>query len=58
MLWASSASGDYPVFIGTRLLGRLDPPVPGRSFCVTDSDVGALYAERIAARGDAQRGAR
>ena len=49
MLWASSAGGDYPVFVGRDLLGRLDPPVPGRGFCVTDSEVGSLYADRLPA---------
>jgi shikimate kinase / 3-dehydroquinate synthase len=49
MLWASSASGDYPVFIGNGLLGRFDPPAAGRGFCVTDAQVGAIYLERLGA---------
>ncbi len=49
LLWATSASGDYPVFIGNGILGSLDPPVAGRSFCVTDSSVGGVYAERLGA---------
>jgi shikimate kinase/3-dehydroquinate synthase len=64
MLWASSASGEYPVFVGRGLLGaaaaQADSPVyrawrdgaewlpPGRPFCLTDSAVGPLYAERLA----------
>ncbi len=48
MLWASSASGDYPVFIGRDLLG-LDvlPPIDGRGFVVTDGNVGARYGDRV-----------
>ena len=47
MLWATSDSGEYPVFVGPGLL-ELDPwPLPGRRFCVTDRTVGALYAERV-----------
>jgi shikimate kinase/3-dehydroquinate synthase len=49
LLWATSESGDYPVFIGNGLLGHLHPPVAGRGFCVTDTSVGAIYAERLAA---------
>jgi shikimate kinase/3-dehydroquinate synthase len=47
MLWASSASGEYPVFVGPDLLGEGPWPLPGRRFCVTDKSVGALYAERL-----------
>ncbi len=47
MLWAGSASGEYPVFVGPGLLGTGPWPLPGRRFCVTDSAVGPLYAERI-----------
>jgi shikimate kinase/3-dehydroquinate synthase len=45
MLWASSASGDYPAYIGRGLLGerRFWPPaVAGRRFLVTDGNVGRL----------------
>lgn len=61
MLWASSASGEYPVYVGTDLLGSVagGSPiyrawgsgglVPGRPFCVTDRAVGPLYAERLGA---------
>jgi shikimate kinase / 3-dehydroquinate synthase len=56
LLWASAASGDYPVLVGR---GLLDPEVcshPGvwpldrsasRPFCVSDQNVAALYAERL-----------
>ncbi len=47
MLWATSASGEYPVFVGPGLLGRELWPLEGRRFCVTDSAVNALYADRL-----------
>lgn len=47
MLWAESASGEYPVFIGPGLLETGPWPLPGRRFCVTDSTVGALYAGQL-----------
>jgi shikimate kinase / 3-dehydroquinate synthase len=54
LLWAMSASGDYPVFVGRGLLGNdrlaavwpLDRSV-SRPFCVTDDTVGPLYTPRI-----------
>jgi shikimate kinase/3-dehydroquinate synthase len=46
LLWATSASGDYPVWVGRGLLEG--PPWPlgeeSRRFCVTDTTVGELYA--------------
>jgi shikimate kinase/3-dehydroquinate synthase len=48
MLWARSASGEYPVFVGPGLLGAGPWPLPGRRFGVTDKNVSALYAEQIA----------
>ena len=47
MLWAASASGEYPVFVGPGLLGAGPWPLPERRFCITDSTVGALYAQRL-----------
>ncbi len=54
LLWAESASGDYPVFVGRGLLddARLACVWPfdraaSRSFCVTDETVGELYAGRL-----------
>ncbi len=47
LLWASAASGSYPVHVGEGLLGSGFWPVPGRRFVITDDDVGALYAERL-----------
>jgi shikimate kinase / 3-dehydroquinate synthase len=58
MLWAASASGDYPVWVGRGLLcpdlclqsgiWPLDRRV-SRSFCVSDRNVAALYAQRLGA---------
>jgi 3-dehydroquinate synthetase/shikimate kinase len=47
LLWATSASGEYPVFVGRGLLGAGWWPLEGRRFCVTDIAVGGLYADRI-----------
>ena len=52
MLWARSASGDYPVFAGRGLLAGGFWPVErasSRVFCVTDDNVGPLYAQRLGA---------
>ena len=48
MLWAASASGEYPVFVGRGLLEAGWWPLEGRRFCVSDTTVGSLYAERLA----------
>jgi shikimate kinase / 3-dehydroquinate synthase len=48
MLWAQSASGGYPAFVGPGLLGLDWWPLQGRRFCVTDGAVGPLYADRLA----------
>ncbi|MGA2320021.1 MAG: bifunctional shikimate kinase/3-dehydroquinate synthase [Solirubrobacteraceae bacterium] len=57
LLWASSASGDYPVLIGSGLLrpraaGELEALWPldrarSRPFLVSDETVAALYGERL-----------
>ncbi len=57
LLWAISASGDYPVLVGRGLLGsgdagRLDALWPldrsrSRPFLVSDETVSALYADRL-----------
>jgi shikimate kinase/3-dehydroquinate synthase len=57
MLWASSASGEYPVLVGRGLLSAVDPLALGRiwpldrsrsrSFCVSDETVGGIYRERL-----------
>jgi shikimate kinase / 3-dehydroquinate synthase len=46
LLWASSASEDYPVFVGRDLLGTDWWPLEGRRFCVTDENV-EEYALRL-----------
>jgi shikimate kinase/3-dehydroquinate synthase len=46
LLWASSASGDYPVFIGQGVLETDWWPLKGRRFCVTDHTV-AQYADHV-----------
>ena len=46
LLWAASESGEYPVFAGEDILGRWWP-LDGRRFCITDSAVGRLYADRV-----------
>lgn len=59
MVWATGASGAYPVFVGPGLLGSAPWPLPGRRFLVTDSAVGPLYADRVgplAAQVDAEPG--
>jgi len=47
MLWAASASGEYPVFVGRELLANGPWPLPGRRFCVSDSRVCEIYSSRI-----------
>ena len=44
LVWARSASGDYPVFVGRGALGRgVFHPVDGRRFVVADERVAALH---------------
>jgi 3-dehydroquinate synthase len=45
LLWATSASGDHPVWIGP--LGTAPWPEGGRRVLVTDETVGALHAARV-----------
>jgi shikimate kinase/3-dehydroquinate synthase len=47
LLWAASASGEYPVYVGSGLLDSDWWPLESRRFCVTDAVVGPLYADRI-----------
>jgi shikimate kinase / 3-dehydroquinate synthase len=47
LLWATSASGDYPVFVGRGILDAALSPVPGQGFLVTDEQVGPRYAARL-----------
>jgi shikimate kinase/3-dehydroquinate synthase len=47
LLWAATASGEYPVLVGRGLLGGEWWPLEGRRFCVSDSVVGDLYAGKV-----------
>jgi shikimate kinase/3-dehydroquinate synthase len=50
LLWAASASGDYPAYIGRGLVARdgyWPPQVTGRRFLVTDGTVGRLYGDAL-----------
>ncbi len=49
LLWATSASGEYPVYVGEGLLGTGFWPADGRRFLVTDELVGARYADALGA---------
>ncbi len=49
-LWATSASGDYPAFIGPGLISEpifWPQTVQGRRFLVTDGTVGRLYEDAV-----------
>jgi shikimate kinase/3-dehydroquinate synthase len=50
LIWATSASGDYPAYIGPGLLqyGFWPAAVAGRRFVVTDGHVGRLYRDTLA----------
>ncbi len=43
LLWARSASGEYPVFFGRRLLRSGTWPLEGRRFVLTDENVAGLH---------------
>jgi 3-dehydroquinate synthase len=47
LLWAASVSGEYPVFSGPGLLEADWWPLEGGCFCVSDSSVATLYADRL-----------
>jgi shikimate kinase/3-dehydroquinate synthase len=47
MVWARSASGEYPVYVGEGLLHFGPRPAAGRPFLVTDEHVGGLYARAL-----------
>jgi len=55
MLWAASASGEYPILVGPGLLDALAGPdggpgwwpAPGRRFGIADATTASLYAERL-----------
>jgi shikimate kinase/3-dehydroquinate synthase len=47
LLWAASASGEYPIYVGSGLLDAGWWPLASRRFLVSDESVAALYAERL-----------
>ncbi|HSS31707.1 MAG TPA: bifunctional shikimate kinase/3-dehydroquinate synthase [Solirubrobacterales bacterium] len=47
MLWASSASGEYPIYVGPGLLRAGQWPLESGRFCVSDTAVADIYAERL-----------
>jgi shikimate kinase/3-dehydroquinate synthase len=51
LVWARTAGGEYPVYVGRGIAGAVLPgavgPAGSRSFLVTDEHVGALYATRM-----------
>jgi shikimate kinase / 3-dehydroquinate synthase len=47
LLWASSASGEYPIFVGSELLEAEWWPLESRRFCISDTAVMDIYAERL-----------
>jgi 3-dehydroquinate synthetase/shikimate kinase len=47
VVWAHSASGDYPVFAGPALLEAGYFPVPGRRYVVSDSTVFPLHGRHV-----------
>jgi shikimate kinase / 3-dehydroquinate synthase len=49
MLWATSESDHYPVFVGRGLLRMSLYPFDHRVFCVTDTTVGPRYAKYLPA---------
>ena len=49
LLWATSASAHYPVYVGDGLIGSGFDPVAGDGHLVTDEHVERLYASAVAA---------
>ena len=48
LVWASTAGGEYPVYVGRGIAGSVLPGADGgRGFLVTDEHVGPLYAARM-----------
>jgi shikimate kinase/3-dehydroquinate synthase len=47
LLWATTASGDHPVWIGANAIERAPWPAGGRRFVATDETVGPLHAARV-----------
>jgi shikimate kinase/3-dehydroquinate synthase len=47
LLWASSASGDYPVLVGPNVLATGWWPLESRRFLVSDETVARIFAPRL-----------
>ena len=48
LVWARTAGGEYPVYVGRGIAGSVLPGADGgRAFLVTDENVGPLYAARM-----------
>jgi shikimate kinase/3-dehydroquinate synthase len=48
LLWATTASGDHPVWVGAGAARRAPWPGPGRRLVVTDENVAAAHPELVA----------
>jgi shikimate kinase/3-dehydroquinate synthase len=49
LLWATSASGEYPILVGRGLLGRGWWPLESRRFAISDRNILAAVADRAPA---------
>ena len=49
LIWSGSQAGVYPVWIGRGIIGSVPSRASGRSFCISDTAVAGLYAERVGA---------
>ena len=47
LLWATAASGEYPVYVGDGLIGSGFRALAGDAHLVTDATVGALYGDAV-----------
>ena len=47
LLWATAASGEYPVYVGEGLIGSGFRALEGAGHVVTDETVGALYGDAV-----------
>jgi shikimate kinase/3-dehydroquinate synthase len=47
LLWAASASGEYPILVGRGLLDAGWWPLDSGRFCVSDASVMGIYADRL-----------
>ncbi len=50
LVWATAASGEYPVYVGEGLLGSGFHPVQGPAYVVTDEHVARLYGAAVPAK--------